>query len=135
MHFDRFDMRFSSPIGGKNAKAGYSIFEVLVVLTILTLVTGIVVASTPGQNRGLRLEKEFSELQAAISSARVVAVNAGRTQSLTLDHPLCDQSAEVELWFYPDGTASAAILCLQNAETQMHLELDPLTARLNRIPQ
>ena len=122
-------------MGGRNAKAGYSIFEVLVVLTILTLVTGIVIASTPNQNRGLRLEKEFGELQVAISSARVLAVNAGRTQSLTLNHPFCDQSAEVELRFYPDGTASAAILCLQNAETQMHLELDPLTARLKRIPQ
>ncbi|MEP4627165.1 MAG: prepilin-type N-terminal cleavage/methylation domain-containing protein [Paracoccaceae bacterium] len=128
-------MLFLDHSDDKRSKAGYSIFEVLVVLSILTLVIGIVVASAPGQNRGLRLEQEFSALQASVAGARFSAVSSGNTHSFIVEYLLCGQSAELELRFYPDGTTRAATICLEVAGRQMRAELNPLTGRINRISQ
>lgn len=75
----------TSPTGadGRSSQAGFTLVELMIVVAIIGLVSGVVVLSLPDNDRTLRRAAET--LAARIAVARDMAIVDGRATSLVLD--------------------------------------------------
>jgi len=115
----------------KQQRAGFTVMEVLVVLAILSLAVTIFAVARPGPSYATEREALVTAVIADAARARANAMTSGAVISLPLHVELCLGSPE-ELIFFPSGTATPATFCLSFQDTQVWLQLDPLTGLLHR---
>lgn len=111
--------------------SGFSLLEVLIVLSVLALTITALSTNRLGPSPAMVLETQVSQLRQTVASAKSDAIRNNTQIGITLVQTLCAQSDDT-LTFYPDGTAKAANICLQQETLERALKLDPLTAQLVR---
>jgi len=77
-------MSANSPIAC-HSEAGFSLVEMLAVLTILALSVSFAMPLLSGKSDGLRLETASSELAGAIRATRSAAIVSNKTMTLLID--------------------------------------------------
>ncbi len=121
-------MSFSN---GPKPTSGFSLLEVLIVLSVMALTVTAVTNGRVGTSPAMKLEAQASHLQQTIATARAEAIRNNKQVAVTLDQTLCAQSDDT-LTFHPDGTAGAVNICLKQDSLELVLNLDPLTGQLLR---
>ena len=113
----------------RRARAGFTLFEALIALAIISLVAGLVLATNTGPSARLRLEAEISRLaeDASIHRARAVALATDVVWAPTA--ATCD-GPPIKASFFADGTAEASDICLTLGGEEARLTLDPVSGRL-----
>ncbi len=112
-----------------HTRAGLTLFEVLVALTLITLVTGVVIAMRPTPSPELRLNAAMSQLFDEASAARLRAVTTGADVVWEADASDCNGNGAMVV-FFADGTATESSLCVTIDDRNITLIVDPLTGRV-----
>ncbi len=98
-------------------------------LAILSLMLGIVAASSRGPSDSLLLQQDAAQLQRTLTDLRADSIQTGQPVSFDTTDLTCDD-ARTEIVFFPDGSAFGEQLCLRRNDLIMRLDLDPLTGRI-----
>jgi type II secretion system protein H len=138
------------------ACAGFSLFELLLVLAIAGLLAAVVIPSLPGSLESARLRGCAGEVRATLTLARTLAVSESRRRIVALDLGsgeyaiegdsrkgllpegirlaavrLGDAAADrgvVRVRFYPDGSADEAEVSISSiGGGRFRITVDPLT--------
>lgn len=112
------------------SRAGFTLFEVLITLAILSVVIGVVIAARPGASPQLKLKADTSALIEQAAMLRNRAVTSGTKVEWQDETRACDETPFAPK-FYPDGTSDAGELCLKAEDRFITLELDGWTGRLS----
>jgi len=118
----------------RGRQAGFTITEVLVVLTILSLTVTVFAVARPGPSPAMQREALITQFIAEAAQARRMAMTSGVQSSIALPDQRCEDSPE-NLTFFPSGTARAARVCLMDAGVAIWLDADPLTGQITRVDQ
>ena len=116
------------------ARAGLSMFEVLVALTILALVTTVATAGLRGPSPSLQLQRQTADVvrQSAVTHLR--AIRQEQTLFLDVSTLICTPEDPTIASFFADGTAQGPDLCLTASDsTLQRLRLVPLTGRYAKV--
>jgi hypothetical protein len=111
-----------------------TLFEVLVVLAVLSLMTGLAFGLRRGPSPALALEREATEIIARAAALRQRAIAGSTVQDTVMDGIGCGGD-EARLIFNPNGTASGDDICLTSQDRQLRLTVDRFTGRLRRVEQ
>ncbi len=109
--------------------AGFTLFEVLVTLAVLSLMTGVVLAARPVPSPALRLNAAAGELIDEATRTRHRAVAEGQDLLWEPEAETCD-AEPVSVTFYSDGTVDAVEICLSQEDRLMRLAMNVLSGRL-----
>ncbi|MES0863746.1 prepilin-type N-terminal cleavage/methylation domain-containing protein [Ruegeria sp. SCPT10] len=112
------------------SRAGYSLFEVMIVLSILTIVVAIAAAGFRPPSDELKLNRQVAHLVLLVGDARLKAIRSKRLVHIEV---VDCANEHVELIFFPDGTASSAEFCLAEGEQREILVLRPLTGQISTV--
>ncbi len=110
-----------------------TLFEVLIALSILALVTAVVVAARPAPSPELQLRTEASRLFEDASAHRHRAVETGTDVLWRPDALDCNGNA-VEGQMFHDGTAEGLDICIEIEGRRLRLEMDVLAGGLVERP-
>jgi general secretion pathway protein H len=88
----------------RNSEAGFSLIEMLAVLTILALGVSFAMPLLSGRSDGLRLETASSELAGALRVTRSAAIVSNKTTTLLInvDRRTFESAAVLQRSFAPD---------------------------------
>lgn len=115
----------------RRSRAGLTLFEALLSLALLSLITAVAIAGLRGPSPSVRLHRAAAELKTQVSEARLRAIDQNILQVLTLSEAACGSVAP-SVTLYPDGTAQGGPFCLFEQEQSLILHLDPVTGKLIR---
>ena len=107
------------------AQAGFSIFEVLISLAILSMVLAVSIPAVRGPSPAMRLQQEAAKLQEQAFAFRDQAIRTRKAVGLDVKDLSCSNSQEF-VWFFPNGAAAGPDICLQREGVVMRLRLDRL---------
>lgn len=113
-------------------RAGFTLFEVLVALAVIALMTGVVLAARPTPSPELRLNATSSALIEEATRLRHRAVTTGVDAKWQPDARICGEKIAV-VTFYADGTADAAEFCLLEEGRELRIEMNVLAGRLIEV--
>lgn len=108
--------------------AGFTLFEMLVSLTILSLVLAVGTSAIKGPSPVLLLHREATEIQKKAAVLRNEVVRNHELKIMDFANETCE-SGRNRTVFFPDGSASGPDLCLSNGNSKIRLELMPLLGR------
>jgi general secretion pathway protein H len=126
------------------AAAGFTLVEMLVVLTVLALALGLVMTHGPVRSQRLELDAAARRIAGALRLARSRAIAEERTVVFALDRGgySLDRDAPT-MWsagvapegnrrvvFTPDGGSSGARIVLRDGERVVAISVDWLTGRV-----
>lgn len=114
------------------SRAGFTLFEVLVALAVIALMTGVVLAARPTPSPELRLNATATALIEEATTLRHRAVTTGIDQTWSPDAQSCADN-DIEVTFYSDGTSDAADICLAIDGHDLRLEMNVLAGRLSEV--
>ncbi|MGC1495035.1 MAG: type II secretion system protein [Sulfitobacter sp.] len=110
-----------------HSEAGFTLLETLVALSILAVVSGIAAAALKGPSPRLQLDNAVNEALEVASATRHRAVITQTAAHM----PMTDcNNNDVDLWFFPDGTASNAQVCVTQSGLTRVLRISTLSGRL-----
>lgn len=112
--------------------AGVTLFETLVMLAILALVTAIAFGLQRGPSPGLELERRVSDVLKTASQYKQVAILENIVVEMNITGAGC-QGGDADITYYPDGTAYGDDLCLSHENKTVRLVLNRLTGQLERV--
>ncbi len=137
-----------SAIGNK----GFSLIELLVVLTIMTAGMLAIAAAMPQFRPASTLESSATEIAATMRKARTLAITRASTVTVSVDrasrhygidgegrmHSLPTslevawrpRQSRLEIRFHPDGTARGSTLSLSDGRERVKIFISPLTGRV-----
>ena len=144
-----FSSRFQKNISGTNT--GFSLIEMLIVLVILGIMAGIAAPAVGRVMDNLKFRQQVDKYSAIMRYARLKAVSRGKMVTLKLveegdcvfqlSGPIeesrdCDLSEDDvltmdpgEVYFFPEGVATPALLTFEKGDRLKKIRLDLLTAR------
>jgi prepilin-type N-terminal cleavage/methylation domain-containing protein len=102
------------------ARAGFTLFEALISLAILSLVLAIVALAIRPPSPAIRAQSDAAQLTRDAIERRAEAVDKQKLISWYPDVPLCDDEVSEVFQFFPDGTASGPDICLLNIRLALH---------------
>lgn len=108
---------------------GFTLLEMMMVLLIMALISGVVVVTRPIAPTELRLQARIAELANSASIARYMAVRNGIPVSWKASGDPCDDG-QAEIIFYPDGTSSTGPICLVFDDHSINVEFNPITGQI-----
>lgn len=130
---------------------GFSLFEILAVMVILGLMVGTAIPAVGRIYDNLKFRRQIREFSSVLRYAKLLAVTRRETVRLELSEeddcvfqltgPVeenrdCDLGEEdvlnlepEQIFFYPEGTATPALLTFARGERVRRIRLDLLTAR------
>lgn len=111
-----------------NERAGFTLLESMVALAIVALMTSIAVSGIRGPSPKLQLERAISAVKREASNARLRAVTEQIPVVIKL--PGCEIE-EVDLTYYPDGSATGPLICVATAGFTATIRVSPLTGKLD----
>lgn len=113
-------------------QAGYTLLELLVVLTIM----GLLIAAIPGIAQpgvsGVRFSGEVADVVARLSAAHEKAIETGTTIVLQPDDLAAPGVVSIrpsippEVTFFPDGSATNSILTVSYQGRRRNLKIDTI---------
>lgn len=118
-------------------QAGFTLIEMLVVLTVLGIAAALVAGQMAGKPGRFAAERRIPQLETAIAEARQAAVRTGR--AVSFDPAAVVAGATVReiafggggaIVFHPDGSASGAVVALDGEPA---LEVDWLTGAAHDV--
>jgi len=101
--------------------------ETLVALAILAVVTGVAAATLRQPPAALQLDNAVNQVLRDASATRHRAVKTQTHASMSMTD--CDGN-DVTVWFYSDGTASDARICVTQAGLIRILRVSTLSGRI-----
>lgn len=136
-------------------QAGFTLTELLVVLTILALASSLVVARLPGQGRRVDSRRTVQEVVSLVRTTRLDAAQHGRSSLLRFseDDRAFSTSSDTRvripsglkvslvssrnlgadgIMFYPDGSSSGGRIRIADDRDETVIEVDWLTGRYTR---
>jgi general secretion pathway protein H len=145
---------------GSGYPRGFTLLELIVVLTVIALVTAVSVPSFFGTGRTLDTRREVALIDSALRDARREAIKTatgtgvefdlarrvvrGRHGvrklpegvTVTLETVAAQQRAKQvgRVWFYPDGSSSGGRVTLADARRQYRIDIDWITGRVTTTP-
>lgn len=116
---------------------GISIFEMMVVLAIISLALAGTAQLTRGPSPTLKLDAYLSDLSLQAHLYRRKAMLNGKTRVLDLlqnnsRFTYCSSNDAFEILFFPDGTNSEIEFCVQMNGIELNLRTDPLTGQITK---
>jgi len=108
--------------------SGATLFEILIVLTILALTMSAFVGTRSAPSQRLEKQRQISAIIAEAASIRQRAIATNQTITFPSEYVHCD--AKDQTRFFSDGTATPEYLCLIINEVQINLKVDPVTGIL-----
>lgn len=112
--------------------AGITLFETLVVLAILALVTAVFFGVQRGPSPGLELERHVSDVLNTASQNKQAAISENTMVEMKVTGAGCE-TGDANITYYPDGTAYGDDLCLSHESKTVRLILNRLTGQLERV--
>ena len=109
----------------RSAQAGFSLFETLVSLAILSMVLAVSVSAVRGPSPAIRLQQAATKLQKQVSEQRDQAIRARKARFLNIEGLSCDNGRRI-VWFYPNGAATGPDICFSADGLILRLRLDRL---------
>jgi general secretion pathway protein H len=136
-------------------QAGFTLTELLIVLTILAMASSLVVARLPGQGRHVETRRTVQEVVSLVRATRLDAAQRGRSSLLRFaeDDRVFSTSSDTRvhipsglkvslvssrnlgadgIMFYPDGSSSGGRIRIANDREETVIEVDWLTGRYIR---
>jgi len=133
-----------------HSETGFSLIELLMVLLLLALISGMVAPATGTLLEGAAFRSEIRDILAAFRYARLKAISTGQPLAMAWDERentlfLLEQNASPHsLWtdeqghttiqmtpervrFFPEGTATPARMVILRGGRRNHFRLDPLS--------
>ena len=108
--------------------SGATLFEILIVLSILALTMSAFVGTRSGPSQRLETERQISAIIAEAAFLRQRAIATNQTVNFPSEYAHCDANDQTQ--FFSDGTATPEYLCLIINEEQINLKVDPVTGIL-----
>ena len=110
-------------------QSGFTLFEALISLAILSLLLAVAVSSAKPPSPALRAKSNAARLVRTAGQVRLTAIETQSTKVWVPGVVACDPDEATEYQFFSDGTAIGPDLCLFD----MRLELHPLTGFLLEV--
>lgn len=110
-------------------RSGFTLFEALISLAILSLVLAVSVSSARAPSPALQAKSEAARLIRSAGTFRLAAINDQETTIWTPDADTCEPEQTVEYKFFADGTAVGPDICLFETRLRIH----PLTGHLLEV--
>lgn len=118
----------------KQSISGFTLFEALIALSILSLVTAAIVILRPAPSSALLLNQAASELIESAAAHRQRAVVEGEAAAWKQNVLTCE-GQPFEAKFYPDGSADPGEICVTVEQQMLKMILHPISGRLEIIDQ
>lgn len=143
----------------RNSEHGYTLLELLIVIAILALMTGMTVTQLSGSREGPRFEAAVRDIAAALRVARSTALSEGHVvafwmdagkkrygfdggavKAVTLDGVSLTaysareeqlQEDEARIVFFPDGSATGGIIVVEARNRHASLNIDWMTGNVD----
>lgn len=116
----------SSCSGRNQLKAGYTILETLIVLTIVSLLVVTVTSTEFGPSEGLQSRQRQANAIALLADLRTRAVSEHKAIQLQDSIELCDPVPE-EIRFDKFGSLNTEQVCILIEGTEATVSIDPIT--------
>lgn len=113
--------------------SGFSLFEVMVSLAIIALITGVSIAAIRTPSPALVLEKRAADIISKVVAARHNAIRSATAISMEFGDASCAEDTIPTLSLFPDGTATGDTLCLKEGDASLELSINAITGRLARL--
>lgn len=108
-------------------RSGATLFEALIVLAILGLVSSLAIANIGRPSPTLILDKKASEFIRRMDDAKLNAITSNNP--ILIEFTNCEGNQQ-SFTLFPNGTVSGSDLCINEAEHRRTLFLSPLLGRL-----
>jgi len=109
-----------------NSKSGFTLFEALISLSILSLILAVAATQFSGPSDQLRFQSELAALREDIMQTRASAIQNSTAKMFNAHEHLCAidrDTQETTITFFADGSAIGPDLCIDDHR----LQLDPIT--------
>lgn len=108
---------------------GFTLLEMMMVLLIMALISGVVIATRPIAPAELRFQVRIAELAKSASLARYKAVKNGIAVNWNSNSEPCEDGQR-DIVFFPDGTNSSGPICLVINNRATKFRLDAITGQV-----
>ncbi len=122
---------------GRTDERGYTLIEMLVVLAVMGLVSGIAFPSVERAVAAQQFRKDVAAAEALLRDARATAIARGVSVRISEQ----DAPDKVALTmprgaqrFYPDGSADGGSVIVARGNRRARLEIDAATGLIRRVP-
>ena len=112
-----------------SSQAGFTLFETLLTLGILSLLLAVVAGAARGPSPSVELHRLATQVQSDAAAARLRAIETGRAVRFSLEADTCE-GRPAHLDFAPDGSVAGDPVCVRHAGLQLTLSPAPLSGRL-----
>ena len=102
------------------SQAGFTLYEALIALAILSLVLGSGIAVFRPPSPTLQAQAQIAQLIRDANAERQLAVRQRTDRVWRPDTPTCDSELESELVFFANGSATGPVLCVLNFRVAVH---------------
>lgn len=137
---------------GSSAAAGFSLIELLVVLTIMVAATFAIASAVPEYRRHSAVDAGAAQLASMMRKARMTAIAKERTVVMSLDSNSRrywinggrivrtlpgaitvrwrDLEPRLDVRFHPDGSADSLGVFLSDGRKRVRLDISPVTGHV-----
>jgi prepilin-type N-terminal cleavage/methylation domain-containing protein len=122
---------------GRSDARGFTLIEMLVVLAVMGLVSGIAFPAVERSIAHMQFRLAAADIEAGLRAARAAAIAGGAPVAYVAASP--GGNAEVELprgglEFYPDGSASGGTVSVTGAKRVVRFAIDGATGIVRQLP-
>lgn len=110
----------TSPSKHCHKTSGFSLFEALVSLTILSLVLAVTVAAVRTPSPALQARADIADLMREAEVLRLQAIKTAKPVDWSPAEQLCDAGRQSNFKFFPDGTGAGPDLCIASSRLRVH---------------
>jgi general secretion pathway protein H len=122
---------------GKIDEAGFTLIEMLVVLAVLALVSGIAFPAIDRALAARQFELAASGIEAALHQTRARAIAGGVATAFRPDVTAGDVAIDLPrggIVFFPDGSANGGVVSIVSGARKLRFPVDGATGEIGRVP-
>ena len=120
-----------------NRQAGFTIIEMVVVLTLLAFAYALAAPAIANWFDGPRLDNAVTELVTSLREARARAITTSKDVSYTISTGMdgVEYSQSGHLTFFTDGSSSGARIILKSVKQSRAVDIDWLTGKIHEAAE
>jgi len=122
---------------GRTDQRGFTLIEMLVVLAVLGLVSGLAFPAVEQSIGHQQFRLAVGEIEAALHESRATAIAKGMRTSFALQVAANGVAVDLPrggLNFYPDGSASGGTVAVSAGPRRVRFAVDAATGQIRREP-